>query len=57
MSNTLLIVLISVAAAIVSFVIAWIILRKIGDKKISGAEETARRTILEAEKEAEIKKC
>jgi ribonuclease Y len=56
MNGTLLIVLISVLAAIVSFGLAWIILRRIGDKRISGAEETAKKLIAEAEKEAEIKK-
>jgi ribonucrease Y len=56
MSNVLLIILISAGAAILAFIAAWFILRKIGDKRISGAEETARRTIVEAEKEAEIKK-
>jgi len=56
MSNVLLIILISAAAAILSFVAAWFILRKIGDKRISGAEDTARRMVAEAEKEAEIKK-
>jgi ribonuclease Y len=56
MSNTLIIVLISVVAAVISFVVAWVILRKIGDKKITSAEETAQRLVREAEKESEIKK-
>jgi len=56
MNEIALTVLISVVAAIVGFGIAWLILRRIGDRKISGAEETAKRMIVEAEKEAEIKK-
>jgi len=49
-------VLISVLSALVAFGAAWIILRRIGDKKVSSAEETAKRLVAEAEKEAEIKK-
>ena len=56
MNEIALIVLISAGAAIIGFGIAWLILRRIGDKKITGAEEMAKRTIAEAEKEAEIKK-
>lgn len=56
MNGTVLIVLISVLSAIVAFGIAWVILRRIGDKKITQAEESARKVVAEAEKEAEIKK-
>jgi len=56
MNNIALYILIAVIAALVGFGIAWLLLRRIGDKKVSGAEDTARRLIAEAEKEAEIKK-
>ncbi len=56
MNGTLLIVLFSALAAVVGFSAGWLILRRIADTKISNAEETARRLIAEAEKEAEIKK-
>jgi len=56
MNGALLIVLIAFLAAIVSFGAAWFILRRIGEKKITGAEEMARKLISEAQKEAEIKK-
>jgi ribonucrease Y len=54
--NPLMIILFSVLAAIVGFVAAWLILRRVGDTKISNAEESARKIVSEAEKEAEIKK-
>lgn len=56
MNGTLLIVLFSALAAIAGFGVAWLILRRIADTKISNAEETARRVVTEGEKEAEIKK-
>lgn len=56
MNSTLLIVLVSALSAIVAFIAAWLILRRIGDKKITNAEETAKRLVAEARKEAEIKK-
>ncbi|MBN2227785.1 MAG: ribonuclease Y [candidate division Zixibacteria bacterium] len=56
MNGTLVTVLASALAAIVGFVIAWFILRRIGDKRIANSEELARKVIAEAEKEAEIKK-
>ena len=56
MNDIALYILIAVIAALVGFGLAWLLLRRIGDKKVSGAEETARRLINEAEKEAEIKK-
>jgi len=56
MNGTLLVVLVALAAAIVSFGATWLILRRIGDKKVAGAEESARRIVVEAQKEAEIKK-
>ncbi|UCD16903.1 MAG: ribonuclease Y [Candidatus Zixiibacteriota bacterium] len=56
MNGTLVTVLSSVLAAIIGFVAAWFILRRIGDKRIANSEELARKLIAEAEKEAEIKK-
>jgi ribonuclease Y len=56
MNGTPLIILFSVLAAIVGFIAAWLILRRVGGTKISSAEESARRIVSEAEKEAEIKK-
>nr|MBN2278046.1 ribonuclease Y [candidate division Zixibacteria bacterium] len=56
MDNVLVVVLLAVLAAIVGFGLAWLILRRIGDRKISGAEEAAKKIIAEGQKEAEIKK-
>ena len=56
MNDITLIVLVALISALAAFAVAWIILRRIGDKKITGAEETARKLIAEAGKEAEIKK-
>ena len=56
MNGTLLIVLIGAMAVAAGFIAAWIILRRLGDKKIAGAEEAARKIISEAEKEAAIRK-
>ncbi len=51
-----LVIVIGVVAALVGFGLAWVILRRIGNKKIFQAEETANKMIAEAQKEAEIKK-
>jgi len=56
MNGTLLTVFISVLAVLVGFVAAWIILRRVGDKKIAHADEMAEKRLAEAEKEAVIKK-
>ncbi len=56
MDSTILTIVVGAGAAIVSFFVAWFILRRIGDRKIAGAEETAQRLVEEAKKEAEIKK-
>jgi ribonuclease Y len=56
MNGGLLVAIVVAVTAIVSFGVAWIVLRKIGDKKITSAEETAQRLVAEAQKEAEIKK-
>ncbi len=56
MNGTPLIVLSSVLSAIIAFAAAWVILRRFGDKKITSAEETAKKILSEAEKEAGIKK-
>jgi len=56
MDNVLVVVLLAVLSAIIGFGAAWIILRRIGDKKITSAEENARKIIAEGQKEAEIKK-
>ncbi len=54
--NPLVVVLFIVVAAFVGFFIAWFLLRRIGESKISGAEEASKKIIREAEKEAVIKK-
>jgi len=56
MNDMIVTILASVLAAIIGFAIAWLILRRIGDKRIANSEELARKVIAEAEKEAEIKK-
>jgi ribonuclease Y len=56
MNGTLLIVLSAVLAAIIGFGAAWVILRRIGDRKIAQADELAKKKITEAEKDAAIKK-
>ncbi|MEW5923187.1 MAG: ribonuclease Y [Candidatus Zixiibacteriota bacterium] len=56
MNDLTLIVLVALISALAAFAVAWVILRRIGDKKITGAEETAKKLIAEAGKEAEIKK-
>ncbi|PKK83295.1 MAG: ribonuclease Y [candidate division Zixibacteria bacterium HGW-Zixibacteria-1] len=56
MNDIILLVLVALVSGLVAFGVAWMILRRIGDKKITGAEETAKKLIAEAGKEAEIKK-
>ncbi|MEE9441105.1 MAG: ribonuclease Y [candidate division Zixibacteria bacterium] len=55
METTLFIVLIVLAAAISGYA-AWILSRRVGNRKLANAEEFARRIVADAEKEAEIKK-
>jgi ribonuclease Y len=52
----LLIIGITLGAAIVSFFLGWLVSQKIGKAKIGRAEELAQKIVREAEKEAEIKK-
>ncbi len=56
MNGNALFILIGIIAALVGFGLAWVVLRRIGDKKIAGAEETAARIVTEAEKDATMKK-
>ncbi|RKX19504.1 MAG: ribonuclease Y [Candidatus Zixiibacteriota bacterium] len=54
MDGTLVTVLVSIIAAAIGFVAAWIILKRVGDSKIANADENAKRLISEAKKEAGI---
>jgi len=56
METTLMIVFIAIAAAVVSATVAWIMSRRMGERRLANTEEMARKIIVEAEKEAEIKK-
>ncbi len=56
MNTMLLMVLIGVLACIAGFGAAWVILRRIGDRKIARADEIATQKIAEAEKDAAMKK-
>jgi ribonuclease Y len=49
-------VLLVIISIIIGFGAAWLILRRIGDSKITSAEETVRKMLEEANKEAHIKK-
>ena len=55
MSN-LMIILIALGVAILTFFLGWFISRRIGEIKLGKAEELSKKIIQEAEKEAEIKK-
>ncbi|MFH2036578.1 MAG: ribonuclease Y [Candidatus Zixiibacteriota bacterium] len=56
MNSVPLMILLSVGGLFVGFIAAWLILRRLGDKKISGAEETVKKMLAEADKEAQMKK-
>lgn len=56
MSELALTILLAVLGVIVGFFAGWFILKRIGDKRIANAEETAKKIIAEGEKEAGIKK-
>jgi ribonuclease Y len=56
METTSLVILITVLAVIISSAAAWFLSRRIGEKKLTNADEFAKKIIAEAEKEAEIKK-
>ncbi len=56
MSELALTVLLTMVGIIVGFFAGWFILKRIGDKRIANAEETAKKIIAEGEKEAGIKK-
>lgn len=56
METTLLIVLITVLAVIVSSSLAWYLSRRIGERKLANAEEAARKIIADAERDASIRK-
>jgi len=49
-------IVLGVAIAVLSFFLGWFVSRRIGEAKLAKAEELARKIVLEAEKEAEIKK-
>ncbi|MFH0931209.1 MAG: ribonuclease Y [Candidatus Zixiibacteriota bacterium] len=49
-------IVLGVAIAVLSFFMGWFVSRRIGEAKLAKAEELARKIVLEAEKEAEIKK-
>ncbi len=49
-------IVLGVAIAVLSFFMGWFVSRRFGEAKLAKAEELARKIILEAEKEAEIKK-
>ncbi|MCJ7498429.1 MAG: ribonuclease Y [candidate division Zixibacteria bacterium] len=49
-------IVLGVAIAVLAFFMGWFVSRRIGEAKLTKAEELARKIILEAEKEAEIKK-
>lgn len=49
-------IVLGVAIAVLSFFLGWFVSRRIGETKLAKAEELARKIVLEAEKEAEIKK-
>jgi ribonuclease Y len=55
MDNPVIIAALLVVAAVMGFVAAWMIARRIGAKSLLKAEESARKIIEEAEKEAKIK--
>ncbi len=54
MDGTLVTVLVSIIAAGVGFVAAWIVLKRVGDSKIANADENAKKIVSEANKEAVI---
>lgn len=56
METSVLVILIIVIAVVISFSLAWYLSRRIGSRKLANAEETARKIIEEAEKEARIRK-
>jgi ribonuclease Y len=56
MQSTLLFILIAVVVAAVSGIAAWIMSRRVGERKLANAEEFARKIVAEAEKDAEIRK-
>jgi ribonuclease Y len=53
--DNLVTIVIAVAAAIIGFVVAWLMSRRLGAKSLAKAGEEARRIVSEAGKEAEIK--
>jgi ribonucrease Y len=55
MDNTLILVLVALAAAAAGFATAWLMARRIGSKSLAKAEQDARRIVDEAEKEARIR--
>ncbi|MCP4566244.1 MAG: ribonuclease Y [FCB group bacterium] len=55
METTLLIVLITALAVIVSSSLAWYLSRRIGERKLANAEEAARKIIADAEKDANMR--
>jgi ribonuclease Y len=56
METSVLVILVIVIAVLISFSLAWYLSRRIGSRKLANAEETARKIIEEAEKEARIRK-
>ena len=56
MNGTLLTIFTSLLAALIGFAAAWLILRRMGDKKITDADLLAKKIISEAEKDSAIKK-
>jgi len=56
MDNIVLVAIAAVVAGVAGFGLAWFMLRRIGDKKIANADETAAKIIAEAEKDALMKK-
>ncbi len=56
MNGMILTILVAVIAAIVGFVVAWLLAHRVGEKNVKAAREEAQRILKEAEKEADIRK-